>query len=115
MTPDTHEEVLLLQTLHHFELALGNEAQGAPIMWILAKAQADAVDAMRALTAVDPHDWKAVQRLQNDVQRQIDLKNWMTEAVVSGQQLYESLTANEKHFVGEFARDSESSEQVRED
>jgi hypothetical protein len=114
MTPDMHEEVLLLQTLDQFDHAM-SAPLGAPIIWILAQAQKEAVDAMRALTGVDPTDEKAIRNLQNDIQRQIDLKNWMVDAVVKGQELYQRMNVSQRDFVAEFARDEESSEQVTED
>lgn len=114
MTPDQHEEVLLLQVFEAFDVAL-NTSGGAPIMWILAQAQKDCVEAMRQLIDIDPTQTERIRTLQNEIHRNRDLTHWMQEAVIRGQEHFMSLSGDERHFVGEFAQDGESGNEVQED
>lgn len=114
MTPEQHEEVLLLQVFDQFDVAL-NATGGAPIMWILAQAQKDCIEAMRQLMDIEPTNTDGIRTLQNEIARNRDLTRWMREAVIKGHELFTALSADERAFVGEFAHDSESSNQVEED
>lgn len=114
MTPEQHEEVLLLQVFDQFDLGI-SKPEGAPIIWILAAAQKDAVESMRSLALVDPDNSARIRTLQNEIQRQIELKEWLSEAVVRGQEIYQRMNQSERAFVSEFVDDGESSNEVRED
>lgn len=114
MTPHDHEEVLILQVLHAFDVAM-EAPGGAPILWILAQAQEDCKDAMLALININPTKTEEIRALQNEIARNQDLTRWMRDAVVRGQALFQDKNADERHFVGEFAQESESGEQVQED
>jgi hypothetical protein len=111
MTPQEHEEVLLLQVFDEFDAALAS-AKGSAIKWILAKAEADAVNAMRQLIDVSPDNPKAIMALQNEVQRNRDLTAWLNEAVNRGHEIYARLNESQQAFVGEFVQDGESGDEV---
>lgn len=57
---------------------------GGLATYLLAAARKSAADALMALTDVDPDDAKEIRRLQNEIQRQRDLTEWMAQAVEAG-------------------------------
>jgi hypothetical protein len=114
MTPAEHEEVLLMQVFDQFDLGI-SKPEGAPITWILAQAQAAAMEAMKGLIDIDPENAKGIRMLQNEVQRNRDLTEWMRKAVISGHEIYQRMTRAERDFVPEFADESESGNDVEED
>jgi hypothetical protein len=55
-----------------------------PLMAVLAKAKAQAADAIAALVDTPPHDPAAIARLQNEVRRFADLVRFLREIVNEG-------------------------------
>ena len=51
--------------------------------------------ANEALKSVDPHDWKAVQALQNDIKVAEMFDKWLSEAVQNGLQALEILIGDD--------------------
>lgn len=51
---------------------------------IMVRARRAAVESARALLEVEPHDWKTVQSLQNDVARFKDMALFLQEAIQLG-------------------------------
>ena len=55
-----------------------------PLIAVLAKAKAQAADAIAALVDTPPHDPAAIARLQNEVRRFADLVRFLREIVSEG-------------------------------
>ena len=55
-----------------------------PLIAVLAKAKAQAADAIAALVDTAPSDAAAIARLQNEVKRFADLVRWLQEIVNEG-------------------------------
>jgi hypothetical protein len=55
-----------------------------PLVAVLAKAKAQAADAIAALVDTPPSDAAAITRLQNEVKRFADLVRWLKEIVNEG-------------------------------
>jgi hypothetical protein len=55
-----------------------------PLVAVLAKAKAQAADAIAALVDTPPADAAAITRLQNEVKRFADLVRWLKEIVNEG-------------------------------
>jgi hypothetical protein len=55
-----------------------------PLIAVLAKAKAQAADAIAALVDMAPSDAAAIARLQNEVKRFADLVRWLQEIVNEG-------------------------------
>lgn len=55
-----------------------------PLIAVLAKARAEAADALAALVDVDAENAPEVRRLQNEVRRFADLVRWLKEIVAAG-------------------------------
>ena len=68
------------------------KASSTTLRLILTAALVQAEDAKKALVEVDPHDWQAVQRLQNEVRRARDIGAWMDRAMQAGLAAEESLS-----------------------
>ena len=66
------------------QLTARNEHGMRPLIAVLAKAKAQAADAIAALVDVAPSDATAIARLQNEVKRFADLVRFLREIVNEG-------------------------------
>lgn len=60
---------------------------------LLGAAKERAIAARNKLVTVDPHDWKKVQHLQNEVSRYEEMADWLRTAVLQGEQAFAQLAA----------------------
>lgn len=85
-------------------LAAGLEvdtSEASAIRGILMCAREAAKQATVKLHAVDPHDWQAVQDLQNDVRRYSDLIVWVRAIKEEAKLIYDAMDEETRHTVEE--------------
>lgn len=59
--------------------------------YLIARAEADILNAMTAMETADPFNANNIMRLQNDIKRSHDFIRWIEEAVTAGELAYQSL------------------------
>jgi len=74
-------------------------------MYILARAQAEAAEAMVALADAPAGDAQHIRKLQNDVHRLRDLRRWLGEALDKGRESYLALAEEERDELAAVLRD----------
>lgn len=104
MTLDEHEEILTLEVFQQMDNELADPVKGGPMVWVLAQSRKEAAMAMRALIRVNPTDRKTIQRLQNEIVRQLDLADWLRTGVEKGRAVYMEWEQEQKEATGEFIR-----------
>ncbi len=81
-----------------------------PLQLILVRAKNRAAQALLDLVHVDPHDWKAVQRLQNEVTTFKDIVKYVSDALNYGDEQNRKITEDERLDLTEMLEINESEE-----
>lgn len=66
----------------------------AAYILLFSTAKEKALDAWKGLITVDPHEWKKIQALQNDVKRYEELAAWIRGAVIEGEEAFAQLQSH---------------------
>ena len=63
----------------------------APLIYIMASAHGEAVDALMELTTIDPTKVDEIRKLQNKVEMYSSMAYWLSNAVAQGEQAAKAL------------------------
>lgn len=93
------------------EIELGVSAKTGPIMFLLASAHGEAVDAFMALSKVDPTKPELIRALQDDIRFYHETAQRLAHAVALGNQAMQALSPDDlQEMVETFSASDEDHE-----
>lgn len=98
------EAVFRLGCDTHLEFVRGKNG-GGPLLYVLVKAREDAIEALCALVNADPADVEHVRKLQNEVQRFIDLVAYTKQLLAASDEAEAELNQHHAEAVREAMSD----------
>lgn len=99
----------LLRLAAATEIELLHDAKRGPLASVLLRAREDAVENLAALVKVDPAKTEHVRKLQNEVQRFLDLLGYTKQQMTDGDQAAEELRPDQQDELRRLLEDEASS------
>lgn len=116
MNPDSVERIAALtKTMRlsaEVEVEITSKAKSEPLLVVLHSAKELAVAALEGLITVDPEKPAEIRKLQNAVQRFLDMTGWLNQMLMDGLDAQHELTELQRQEVASFVISDEDAAQL---